>query len=102
MKTLAEWQEHYRKKTGRSVAPKPYKRLKFDPNEGFMYWGVLEDTLVVCETVGNGAFWMHTAKQLAKEYSCSKITTVIYCNPSAYMRLFPGTKIDGTVMVLEV
>ena len=100
--TLEEWYEAYKVKTGIPVNQKPYKRLKYFPKMGFMLYGIIDQQLLICETAGDGTFWYNMAKKMAKENNCTEISTVIYCNPEAYMRRFKGAKVAGTVMTMEV
>lgn len=98
MRTFREWIEYYEAHTGEPFEPDPAMTLVFDPEVGFMEWGVdhKRRALIVGKTAGQGKFWEGLAVRLAREQGLEKILTFTRRNPVAYMRRFPHAKVHGT------
>jgi len=108
-KSLAEWEQFYRQKTGRNIASKAFAQCLIDLGKGFVYFTFNKDgDLVVCETVGDGRYWLDKLLTIARSNNCKRILTTIFVRPEVYQRRYPQTKVfmrvndELTIMYMEV
>ena len=94
--SLEEWAALYEKKTGSVFRYDPAaERLEFDPDHGFMTWGIdqYHRAFVVGKVVGNGKHWRALIYKMALAGRGIWIKGVLCCtkrNPQAYMRILGG------------
>ena len=102
--TYREWIVYYERHTKETFEPDPLMTLAFDPEKGFMEWGIDQkrNALIVGKTAGQGKFWERLAVRLARERGCPRILTFTRRNPAVYMRRFPEARIYGTWFEREV
>ena len=100
MPSLEEWAARYEQKTGSAFRYDPAaERLEFDPDHGFMTWGIdqYHRAFVVGKVVGNGKHWRRVTDALAAEYGprygLIRIMTLVRRDPRVYLRKGYGTKV---------
>jgi len=88
MKTLDEWVEFYKKKTGDDVDIPSGFSVYYLPNRGFCLYAIdiYNDCVVIYHCCGDGKFWRDLGHIMAIQHGLGKVKTLVTRNPIAYMR----------------
>jgi hypothetical protein len=101
---VAWWEFHLsRKVPGSSWRPFPGSQILFDPEKGFLEYGIdaANDGIMIHAMCGDGRFWEEKANEIAKTLGYSKAFFFVRRDPRTYMRKY-GAKIHGFILEREV
>lgn len=94
-KTFEEWQELYKKKTGKEFERCEAFKLFFFPEKGFCEIGILDKMVVAYQLCGDGWFWRRVLEILAMSLNMTHCGTICIRHIKPYIR-FWGYKIERT------